>query len=134
MPGKTHVSVKCDVKDAFDPKLKPALVKALTAEITSFIDNKSGGVLSTTEKSAASYVLTASLVSLKADDKTKPTKLDAKVIITVIAVGVTAKGFTGSSGGSATGIGSNVESEAKDLVKSIIQDLMPQAIKNMPKL
>lgn len=134
MPGKTQVSVKCIVKETFDPKLKDVLQKAMTAAVTNFIDNKSGGVLSTKEKSPKSYLMTVTLETLKADDKTKPTQLDAKISIVVVAMGVTAKGFAGNSGGSATGISSDVQGEAKDLINGILQDLMPKAIKNMPKL
>ncbi len=134
MANKANVSVKCDVKDVFDPKLKAGLLKVMSANITDAINNKSGGKLSTRDKSDKGFVLTASLTTLKADNKAKPAKLDAKLAISVMTVGTTAKAFNGSSGGMADGIGSNVQSAAEDLVSGILDDFMPKVVKTMLSL
>jgi len=134
MANKLFVTVKCDVKDVFDAALKPGILKAMGANITDSINNKSGGKLSTKDKSAEGFILSASVTSLKADNKDKPTKLDAKAAVSVIAVGSTAKAFNGSSGASLTGVGSNVQSAAEGLVTDLLDDFMPKVIKTMLSL
>jgi hypothetical protein len=134
MADKSHVSVKCDVKDLFDTKLKSGLIKAMTKNVTEAINNKSGGKLSTTAKSDEGFIVTATVTSLKADDKDKPTKLDVKFALIAIAVGSTTKGFNATTGGSKTGVGSKVQEAAEDLVTNILDDLMPKVIKTMLNL
>jgi len=132
MAGKTNVSVKCEAKDVYDTTLKASLVKVMTGAVSDAIDSSSK--FTTKGKSSEGFLFNASLASLKADDKAAPTKLDAKVAITVLAVGSTAKAFTGSSNGSVNGFGSNAKSAAEDLVVGILEDLMPKAIKTMANL
>lgn len=134
MTDKSYVSVKCDVKDVFDSKLKSGLIKAMTTNITNAINSKSGGKLTTKDKSDEGFILTATLTSLKADDKDKPTKLDAKLALTVMTIGSTAKAFNGTSGGSATGVGSKVQEAAEGLVTDLLDDFMPKVIKTMLSL
>ena len=40
MADKQFVSVKCEVKDVFDAKLKPGLLKAMTASVTDAINKE----------------------------------------------------------------------------------------------
>lgn len=134
MADKSYVSVKCDAKDVFDNALKPGLVKAMTGNITDAINAKSSGKLSTKDKSDKGFVLTATLASLKADNKDKPTKLDAKLGISVMTIGSTAKAFNGTSGGSEDGVGPKVQDAANDLVTGILDDFMPKVIKTMLSL
>jgi len=134
MANKTYVSVKCDAKDVYDTTLKAALLKSMADSIADAINNKSGGKLTTKNKSAEGFLLTASLASLKADDEDKPTKLDAKVTISVLTIGSTAKAFNGSSNGSVKGVGSKVQSAAEDLVVGILDEFMPKVIKTMLSL
>lgn len=134
MAAKSYVIVKCDVKDIFDPKLKSGLLKAMTDNVTAAINNKSGGKLSTKDKSDQGFILSATLASLKADDKAKPTKLDAKLAAVVMATGSTAKAFNGTTGASMDGVGSNVQSAAQELVGDLLDDFMPKAIKTMLSL
>jgi hypothetical protein len=134
MADKAYVSVKCDAKDLFDGKLKAGLIKAMTKTVTDAIDKKSNGKLTTAGSGDEGFVLTATLASLKADDKEKPTKLDAKTTISVITVGSTAKAFNGSSGGSTDGFGSRIQPAAEDLVVTILDDFMPKVIKTMLSL
>ena len=134
MAGKTCVSVKCEAKDVYDTTLKASLVKLMTETVSDAIDKKSNNKFVTKSKCDEGFLFNASLASLKADDKDKPTKLDAKVAITVLAIGSTAKAFTGSSNGSVNGFGSNAKSAAEDLVLGILEDLMPKAIKTMASL
>lgn len=134
MAGKTYVSVKCEAKDVYDSALKSGLVKVMTDSISDAINNKSSGKFSTKSKSDEGFLLTASLASLKADDKDKPTKLDAKVAISVLAIGSTAKAFNGSSSGSVDGFGSKAPSAAEDVVIGILEEFMPKVIKTMASL
>jgi hypothetical protein len=134
MADKKYVSVKCDAKDVYDGALKAGLTKVMTDAVTDAINNQSNGKLSTKNKADEGFLLTASVASLKADDKTKPTKLDAKIAVTVVAIGSTAKAFTGSSNGAIDGVGSKVQSAADDLVTSILEDFMPKVIKTMLSL
>jgi hypothetical protein len=134
MADKSYVSVKCDVKDVFDNAVKPGVLKAMGATITDAINNKSSGKLTTKDKSNEGFLLTATVTSLKADDKDKPTKLDAKVAISVMTIGSTAKAFNGSAGGSEDGVGSKVQSAAEELVTGILDDFMPKVIKTMLSL
>src|SRR5882724_10820856 len=131
MADKSYVSVKCDAKDLFDSALKSGLIKAMTTTITDAINNKSSSKLTTKDKSDEGFILTATLTSLKADDKDKPTKLDAKLALTVMTIGSTTKAFNGTSGGSANGIGSKIQEAAEDLVTGILDDFMPKVIKTM---
>jgi|ERR1051325_1058115 hypothetical protein len=134
MADKSYVSVKCDAKDIFDSKLKSGLLKAMTTNITNAINTKSGGKLSTKDKSDEGFILTAILTSLKADDKNKPAKLDAKLALSVMTIGSTAKAFNGTSGGSEDGVGPKVQEAAEDLVTGILDDFMPKVIKTMLSL
>ena len=134
MADKSYVSVKCDAKDIFDSKLKSGLIKAMTTCITNAINTKSGGKLTTKDKSDQGFILTAILTSLKADDKNKPTKLEAKLALSVMTIGSTAKAFNGTSGGSEDGVGPKVQEAADDLVTSILDDFMPKVIKTMLSL
>ena len=131
--AKTCVSLKCNITDIFDSGLKSGVAAAMESAITDAIDSKSGGKLEVKGKCTEGFLLTASL-SLKADDKDKPTKLDAKISMTVIAVGSTAKAFTGNSSGSSDGIGSKVQNAANDLVTAILEDFMPKVVKTILSL
>jgi len=108
MADKSYVSVKCDAKDLFDSALKSGLIKAMTTIIIGAINNKSSSKLTTKDKSDEGFILTATLTSLKADDKDKPTKLDVKLALFVMTIGSTVKAFNGTSGGSENGVGSKV--------------------------
>ena len=134
MANKTNVSVKCDVKSLYDSKLKSKLADVMTDSISSAIENKSSGKLTTEGKSSEGFVLTASLASLAADDKAKPTKLDAKVTLSVLAVGSTGKAFNGSASGSTDGFGSRASQAAEDLVASVLESFMPKVIRTMLSL
>jgi len=134
MANKTNVSVKCDAKGAYDAKLKAPLAELMSDTITAAIENKSSGKLTTKGKGSEGFVLTASLASLQADDKAKPTKLDAKITLSVLAVGSTAKAFNGSSSGSTDGFGSKAEQAANDLVEGILESFLPKVIKTMLSL
>jgi hypothetical protein len=134
MADKSYVSVKCDAKDVFDTKLKSGLIKAMTICITNAINTKSSGKLTTKDKSDQGFILTATLTSLKADDKNKPTKLDAKLAISVMTIGSTAKAFNGTSGGSEDGVGPKLQEAADELVTGILDDFMPKVIKTMLSL
>jgi hypothetical protein len=134
MADSKYVTVKCDVKSLFDSGLKSDLLKAMEEPIYKALDGKSGGKLTTKKKSDDAFVLTATLASLDADDKKKPTKLNAKVSISVLAVGSTAKAFTGSAGGSVDGFGSRVKPAATDLVGGVLEDMMQKVVKTMVSL
>ena len=134
MGKKKYVTVKCDAKDLYDSSLKAALAKLMTVSATNAIEKKSKGKLTTKVKSKEGYVLNAVLSPLKADDKANPTKLDAKVSITVVAFGSTAKAFTGSKGGSTDGFGSKPKRAAGDLTVGIMDAFMPKVISTMLKL
>jgi hypothetical protein len=134
MADKLYVSVKCDAKDVFDSKLKSGLITAMTDNITDAINTKSGGKLTTKDKSDTGFVLTATLTSLKADDKAKPKKLEAKLGVSVMTIGSTAKAFNGNSSGAMDGVGSNVQSAAEGLVSDLLDDFMPKVIKTMLSL
>jgi len=77
--------------------------------ITDAINNKSGGKLTTKNKSDEGFILTATAASLKADDKDKPKKLRRQVGNDSDAIGSTAKAFNGSSGASMDGVGNDVQ-------------------------
>lgn len=132
MAAKRNVSVKCEAKEVFDSKLKSGLIKVMTKTVSDAIDKDSKGQL-TTGTGTESFILTLNL-ALKADDEKKPTKLDAKTTISVVAVGGTAKAFNGSKGGSTDGFGSRVEPAAEDLVVAILDDFMPKVISTMLSL
>ena len=134
MADKAFVSVKCEAKEVFDSKLKAGLIKAMTETIASAIDKNSNGKLTTKGTKDEGFLLTATLASLTADDKAKPTKLDAKTTISVLSIGSTAKAFNGSKGGSTNGFGSRVQPAAEDLVVSILDDFMPKVIQTMLSL
>ncbi len=127
MADKQCVSVKCEVKEIFDSGLKGAVLEAMTDTITSAINNKSSGKL-IVKTSGDGFILTAGLV-LKADDKDKPAKLDAKISLMVVSAGSTLKAFTGTANGSMDGPGPKIDAAAKDLITQILQPYMPKVIK-----
>ncbi len=132
MADKLHVSVKCEAKELFDDELKPDLVKRMTETISDAINKQSGGKL-VAKKSTEGFQLNASL-SLKADDDDKPTKLDGKVAISVVATGSTIGAFKQTANGSLKGVGSKVGPAAEDLVVSILENAMPKTIDAILKL
>jgi hypothetical protein len=134
MADAKYVTVKCDVKSLFDSGLKADLLKAMEEPIEKAIDGKSGGKLTTKKKSDEGFVLNATLTSLDADDKKKPTKLDAKINISVLAVGSTAKAFTGSAGGSTDGFGARIKPAATGLVGDVVESMMAKVVKTMVNL
>lgn len=134
MADKSYVSVKCDAKDVFDNALKSGLIKAMTTCVTNAINNKSSGKLTTKDKSNEGFLLSATLTSLKADNKDKPTKLDAKLGITVMTIGSTTKAFNGTAGGAEDGVGPKIQDAANELVTGILDDFMPKVIKTMLSL
>lgn len=133
MAAKTYVSVKCEAKDLYDSTLKADLLELMTDTISAAINDKSGGKLTTKAKSDEGFLLTASL-TLKADDKKKPTKLDGKLALSVLAIGSTAKAFNGSSSASADRFGSQAKGAAEDVVQGILDAFLPKVIKTMLSL
>lgn len=133
MADKTYVSVKGQAKDVYDSALKSALVEFLEKSIAEAIDGKSSGKLTTKKKSDKGYLLTASL-TLNADDEDKPRSLDAKIAFVVMAVGSTAKAFTGNATGAITGVGSDALAAAKDLIGATLEGFMPKVIKTIVAL
>lgn len=131
MASKKFVTVKCEAKDVFDGGLKPKVLKQATETIEKAIDGSSK--LTTKTKSDEGFLLTASL-TLKADDKKKPTELELKVGVTVVAVGSTAKAFNGTANGKADGFGARVEAGAKDLVDGVLEGFLPKVVKTMENL
>jgi hypothetical protein len=134
MADKKTVTIKCEAKSLFDSALKSDVLKAMKEAIEKAIDGKSSGKLTTKGKSDDGFLLTATLASLDADDKKKPTKLDAKIVMSVVAVGSTAKAFNGSAGGSTDGFGSRVKPAAVGLVGDIAESMMPKVVKTMLSL
>ena len=132
--AKKYVKVKCDAKDLYDSSLKSSLVKMMTACVTNAIEKKSKGKLTTKIKSRDGFTLTATLAPLKADDKDKPTKLDAKVSIIVLGIGTKDRAFIGSKGGSLDGFGSKVKRAAGELTITIMEAFMPKVIQTILKL
>jgi hypothetical protein len=133
MANKTYVIVKCNV-DIFDSKLKSGVTDTITDYVEKAINEKSNGKLSTKEKNEKGFILTMT-VKVTADDKQKPRKIDVKVDVVVMAVGSTAKAFTGHSGAGKEGVGPNVESEVEDLTtEDILKDFMPKVIATISRL
>jgi hypothetical protein len=52
----------------------------------------------------------------------------------VMAVGSTAKAFTGSATGAITGVGKDVLAAAKDLIGATLEGFMPKVIKTIVSL
>ena len=133
MANKTYVIVKCNL-DIFDSKLKSGVTDTVTEYVEKAINEKSNGKLSTKDKNDKAFLLTLT-VKVTADDKQKPRKIDVKVDVVVMAVGSTAKAFTGHSGAGKEGVGPNVQSEVEDLItEDILKDFMPKVIQTIAKL
>jgi len=128
---KKYVAVKCEVKDKSLKGVKfDAVVKTAVETISAAINNKSSGKLTTKDKNPDGFLFTALITTLKGDDSDKPTAIDAKVAITAMTVGSSAKAFNGNANGSMKGVG-NVQSSAEDLVSSVLESFMPKAISTM---
>jgi len=120
---KTYVSVKCEVKDAFDKTLKPALLKALGEAITTAVNTNSN--FTTTTKSKEMFTVSGVVISLKADDNANPTSLEVKVSIDGVFLGGTGQAFKAAGNGKMTGTNAKkIDSDATDLVDSVVSDLM----------
>jgi len=136
------VSIAYDVKekDVFDKKLfnknpKPALLEKMKKTIPPLLTKK-GFVVKDDCKEG--FFMEATLLSLKADDASKPTSLDTKVSIKVTALGGTAQVFTASGNSKSSGINpKKMEEEAKLVVGDALEDTLtkraiPQMLKTAP--
>src|SRR6476646_2228451 len=133
MGNKTYVIVKCNI-EIFDSKLKSGVTDTIKDYVETAINDKSNGKLSTKEKNEKGFILTMT-VKVTADDKQKPRKIDVKVDVVVMAVGSTAKAFTGHAGAGKEGVGPNVEKEVEDLAtEDVLKDFMPKVIATISKL
>ena len=133
MAGTKYVELKVNCKELFDKKLEKGLSDRALAVAKNQIDSKSGGALTTKTKSKEGFLVSLDL-TIKADDKAAPTQLDGKIAITALAIGGTAKAFTGSANGKVDGFGKKPENGANDLVEAIVEDLMVKAIKTLKSL
>ncbi len=133
---KTYVSLKCDAKTIFDPKLKPAVLDALEKAITKAVNANSKFTTST--KSKVSIFLSAVVVSVTLDDKDKPTKMEAKLTIDGTLLGATGQAFKASGSAAMSGLNpKNPGADAAALVDDAASDLMktrvlPQMVKMVP--
>ncbi len=118
----TTVTIECVVKEVFDGSLKSGLVTTMRKAIEKVINTKSGGNLTTDGKSDDGITLTATLDSLKADNKDKPTKLEATMSFKGTKLHPTAKTYKSSKPATGTmeGVGSNIQAAANGLVTDIL--------------
>lgn len=131
---KKYVAVKCLLKDTSVKSVKPLdLQKAVTLAIDHLIETKSNGKLTTRTKSADGFIFTALINTLKGDDKEKPTKLETKIAVTIMAVGSSLKVFTGAANGAMDGVGNDPQGAAVDLVNEVMQKFMLKALPPMMK-
>jgi hypothetical protein len=135
MADKTFVIVTCDVKEIFDSSLKAGVSKAMKDYIVDAIDTQSGGKLTTKTESDDAITFKATL-TLETDDKTKPTKLDAKISFSGMKGNPTPKTYKSSkpAGAVAEGIGKDVQKAANGLVKDILEVAMKTVIKALVAL
>jgi len=125
--AKTYVEIECEVKDAFDKNLKPALLKALGGAVVPAINAHSK--LTTTTKSKVSFTLSVKVLSLTTDDKNNPKSLAATVFIEVIFHGDPLQSFKATGNGKMTGTNAKrLEADARDLVDSVVSDLLKNKV------
>jgi hypothetical protein len=135
MADKTYVIVTCDVKEIFDSALKAGVTKAMKEYIVDAIDTQSGGKLTTKTESDDAITFKATL-SLTADDKDKPTKVEALISFSGMKGHPTTKTYKSSkpAGAVAEGIGRDVQKAVNGLVKDILEVAMKTVIKALVAL
>jgi len=127
MADKTEVSAKCEVKSVFDKSMSSDLQAAMVKTIQTTI-NKSSDFKFVT-KTNNGFMLTVTLQSLTKKDS--PAQLEAKIAISGIYIGGTAKAFNASAAGKADGTDADT---AQDLVTQVLDSIMPKIIKTMQSL
>ncbi len=126
--AKTPVTVNCDVKDKSLKMVKPdGVKKAVITSIKKAIDANS--LLTTSGSGPDGFVLLATVVLLKGDDPNKPTKIDGKVMTTVMGSGSSgAKVFNATTGATADGVGANVQAKAEEVATDIVEAQMAKLL------
>ncbi len=117
---------KCISKDAALKTLKSSIESALRAAKVDVDTSAKQG-----------FALMARIVSITADDDEKPTKIEAKLEVTLTYMGGPTKVIKASNGGSVDGISANkVDSAVADLIDGVIADQLEKGgklVKEMAK-
>jgi|SoiMethySBSTD1v2_1073268.scaffolds.fasta_scaffold421418_2 hypothetical protein len=131
-----YVSIKCSIKDVFDPAFKAAALTALSDGIRDAVDADKN--FSTKKAEKVALVLTAS-ASVSADDKAKPKQLKATIAIDGLLTGSGAgQAFKASGGAAMDGLNARkLDRDVAGLIDSVVVDLMkdkviPQMLKMKP--
>jgi hypothetical protein len=123
MADKTEVSAKCIVKSIYDKAQTNAVQAAMGKSIQNAVNKSSG--FKYVSKTNKGFMLTVTLVSLTKNDKNE---LEAKIAISGMYIGGTAKAFNASAGGKAQGV------DPDELVGDVLDDMMGKVIKTMDGL
>jgi len=121
------VGLKCEVKKIFNKDLKDAVLDQIKETIKASVDGTKGLVFN--EKTKTGWLLTATVVSLEADDPDNPDTLSIKIAIDGLAFGGSASGFNASGSRKVSGINpKKLEDEVKSIVNDAFESLMKKQV------
>src|SRR5262245_52493479 len=121
------VGLKCEVKKIFDKDLTKAVLEQIKSTIADAVNGTKG--LTFDEKTKSGWLLTATVLSLEADDPDKPDSLEIKISIDGIAFGGSASGFSANASRKVSGINpKKLEAEVTSIVDGAFGDLMKKKV------
>jgi hypothetical protein len=127
MADQKCVAIKADVKDIFDKALKPAVTDQITETVKALVAKTKG--LAFDKNCKDGWLLNATVVSLKVDNKDNPTTLEAAVTIDGLPLFGTVNPFK-AKGHSKTG-GVNAKKMAEEVtsfVDAVLKDVMTKQV------
>jgi hypothetical protein len=131
-----YVSLKTNCKTVFRDEAKKPALAALEKAVLKAVDANSA--FDTAKKDKVGIYLTATIVSLTANDKDNPTDLKLVVSVDGTLMGGSASGFKASGNGALNGVSmKTLPRDVADLVDAVVSDLMknkviPQMLKMKP--
>ena len=127
MANTMCVSLKCEVKKIFNKDLTKPVFKQIKDTIEPMINKTKGLVFDKNCKDG--WELTATVVSLNADNPDNPTKLDASVSITGMSFDQSPRTINATGEGKVPDVRlKTLEADAKALVGGVFKDLMEKRV------
>jgi hypothetical protein len=126
-PQKNSVAGRCEVKKIFNKDLTTPVFKQIKETIEPMINKTK--VLVFDKNCKDGWELTATVVSLNADNPDNPTKLDASVSITGMSFDKSVRTINATGEGKVSDVRlKTLEADAKALVGGVFKDLMEKRV------
>ncbi len=134
MADGTCVALQCEISDIFDKNLKKPVLKQIKETIEPIVNKAKGFTFD--DKCKDGWLLTATVVELKADDPKSPTTIELSVVIRAVPHSSSTNGFNAKGRTKVPDIqASKIEKEVTSIVDSVFKDVMnkqgvPQLLKS----